>query len=227
MAQPVLTTQGVMRDLALVKQGSYSDVAGDVLDHVLYDYTRFAATTLRANTTFFSVPIGGTFGAGTKGKPETNLTDPGKLPSGQGMLVKEIAIKAKTFFGSTDVDIAIILNALFNIIHSSTFELRIAGREFDLQVPGTIFTPSLAVMGRATVVDATDEITNYGQTLSSGWVKLATPIAIGELVSFNVTQISGSADATTQAILDTASNTLNGQNAELGVLLKGTLVRSK
>lgn len=224
---PVLTTQGVMRDLALVKQGSYSDVAGDVLDHVLFDYSRFAATTLRANTTFFSVPIGGTFGAGTKGKAETNLTDPGKLPSGQGMLVKEIAIKAKTFFGSTDVDTAIILNALFNVIHSSTFELRIAGREFDLQVPGTIFTPSLAVVGRGTVVDATDEITNYGQTLSSGWVKLATPIAIGELVSFNVTQIAGSGDATTQAILDTASNTLATQLAELGILLKGTLVRSK
>ena len=49
-----ITTQGVMRDLALVKQGSYSQVAGDVLDHVLHDFARFAQTTVRATTTFFS-----------------------------------------------------------------------------------------------------------------------------------------------------------------------------
>lgn len=224
---PEITTQGVMRDLALVKQGSYSQVAGDVLDHVLHDYTRFAATTVRATTTFFSVPIGGTFGDGTKGKPETNLIDPGKLPSGQGFLIKEIGIKAKLFQGATDVDTAILLNALINIINASVFEIRIAGREFDLQVPGAIFTPSLAAVGRATMVDATDRVVTYGQLAASGWVKLATPIAIGELVSFNVTQITGSADASTAAILSTASDVLATQEAEMGVLLKGTLVRSK
>lgn len=222
-----ITTQGVMRDLALVKQGSYSQVAGDVLDHVLYDFLRFAATTLRATTTFFSVPIGGTFGDGVKGKPETNLIDPGKLPSGQGFLVKEVGFKVKTFFANTDVDTAIVVNDLFNIINSSVFELRIAGREFDLQIPGSILMPSIAALGRATVVDATDEIASYGQLMANGWVKLATPIAIGELVSFNVTQISGSADSSVQTILNSSSDRLATQEAELGILLKGTLVRSK
>lgn len=222
-----LTTQGVMRDLALVKQGSYSSVAGDVLDHVLYDFARFAATTVRATTTFFSVPIGGTFGDGTKGKPETNLTDPGKLPSGQGFLVKEIGIQSKLYFANTDVDTAIVVNDMMNIVKSSTFELRIAGREFDSQFPGSLLLPVLSALGRATMVDATDRPVSYGMTLSSGWLKLATPIAIGELVSFNVTQITGSADASVQTILNNSSDRLATQEAELGILLKGTLVRSK
>src|SRR4051812_33575108 len=112
-----ITTQSVMRDLALVKQGSYSQVAGDVLDHVVWDFNRFAATTARATTTFFSVPIGGTFGSGTKGKPETNLIDPGKFPSGQGFLIKEIGFKCKFFMVATDVDAVANLSDMINIIN--------------------------------------------------------------------------------------------------------------
>ena len=48
---------GIMRDLELVKAGSYSQVSGDVLDHVLYDQVQFQATTCRANTSFFTTPI--------------------------------------------------------------------------------------------------------------------------------------------------------------------------
>ena len=222
-----ITTQGVMRDLALVKQGSYSQVAGDVLDHVLHDFARFAQTTVRATTTFFSVPIGGTFGSGVKGKPETNLIDPGKLPSGQGFLVKEIGLKAKWFHQAADTNNAILLNDLLTVINASVFEIRIAGREFDLQVPGSIFTPAFMASGLAAMTDATTRPFSFGSTMASGWVKLNTPIAIGELVSFNVSQITGSGDATTAGYLTTASNNLYTANAEMGVLLKGTLVRSK
>ncbi len=145
----------VLEDLNLVKQGSYSQVSGDVLDHVLYDEMLFAATTCRPSTSFFTTPIGGAFGTVTKTKQETNMTDPGKLPAGQGFLIKEIGFNLPIIAVTADNDAAAVMQAIVNILAFSVFEIRIAGREFDLQIPGTMFLPAIASRTNSVIVAAT------------------------------------------------------------------------
>lgn len=218
---------GVMADLQRVKAGSYSQVSGDVLDHVLYDEVLFAATTARASTSFFTTPIGGAFGTVTKTKQETNMTDPGKLPAGQGFLIKEIGFAAPTINVTADNDAGAVMQAFVNILAFSVFEIRIAGREFDLQFPGTMFLPAMMNRSNSVIVAATALQAYSGDYLASGWMKLAAPIILGELVSFSVVHLLGSAVAANQTILNTASDLLATQVAPLQLKLRGTLVRSK
>ena len=217
----------IMADLQRVKSGSYSQVSGDVLDHVLYDQVLFAATTARASTSFFTTPIGGAYGSVTKTKQETNMTDPGKLPAGQGFLIKEIGWSLPTMAMTADNDVAAVMQAIVNILGCSVFEIRIAGREFDLQFPGTMFLPSLASRTNSVYVQATAAPAFSGEYLASGWMKLSAPIILGELVSFSVVHLLGSANAANQVILNTASDVLATQVAPLQLKLRGTLVRSK
>ncbi len=217
----------VLEDLNLVKQGSYSQVSGDVLDHVLYDEMLFAATTCRPSTSFFTTPIGGAFGTVTKTKQETNMTDPGKLPAGQGFLIKEIGFNLPIIAVTADNDAAAVMQAIVNILAFSVFEIRIAGREFDLQIPGTMFLPAIASRTNSVIVAATALPAYSGEYLASGWFKLSAPIILGELVSFSVVQLVGSAVAANTTILNTASDLLATQLAPLQMKLRGTLVRSK
>jgi hypothetical protein len=217
----------LLYDLALVNEGSYSKVSGDVLDHVVYDELLFAQTTARATSTFFTQQIGQAFGAGVKTRNETNLQDSGKLPAGQGMIFREVGFAAKLIVGPTDVDAQTIVAALINLLQFSSFRLQIAGREFDLEFPGTLLLAPIMVRGRGTVVDATDRLSNTGEMLCSGWIPLKLPIVLGELVSFNVTQTTGSPIAANQTILNTASDALFTQVASLQMRIRGTLVRSK
>ena len=222
-----LVTSGVMRDLELIKQGSYSQVSGDVLKHVLYDTLRFTATTARPTSTFFSQQIGQAYGDGVKGKTETNLQDSGKLPAGQGFMIKAISFALRANMVGTELDTNEIFSDFTTLMQNSTFEIRIAGREFDFQFPGTKFFPSVYLGARATIVDATDRPFRAGELMGNGHIKLETPIIIGELVSFNVTQITGNADSSVQTLINAASDGLATQEAELQIRLDGTLVRSK
>lgn len=218
---------GIAQDLQWVKQGSYSQVSGDVLDHVLYDEVLFQATTARASTSFFTTPIGGAFGAVTKTKQETNMSDPGKLPAGQGFVIKEFGIFMPTINVTADNDAAAIMQAFVNVIGFSVFEIAIAGREFDLQIPGSMFLPAMMNRSNGVVIAATSLNAYSGEYLASGWFKLAAPIILGELVSFSVKHLVGSAVAANQTILNTASDVLATQVSPLQLKLRGTLVRSK
>lgn len=218
----------IMADLQRVKAGSYSQVSGDVLDHVLYDSMIFAAITARASTSFFTTPIGGAFtSTTTKTKQETNMTDPGKLPAGQGFLIKEIGWNLPIIAVTVDNDAATVMQAIVNILGFSVFEVRIAGREFDLQFPGTMFLPALTSRTNSVIVAATALQAYSGEFLASGWMKLAAPIILGELVSFSVVHLLGSTVAANQTILNTASDVLATQVAPLQLKMRGTLVRSK
>lgn len=218
---------GIAQDLQWVKQGSYSNVSGDVLDHVLYDEVLFQATTARASTSFFTTPIGGAFGAVTKTKQETNMSDPGKLPAGQGFVIKEFGIFCPTINVTADNDAAAVMQAFVNILGFSVFEIAIAGREYDLQIPGSMFLPAMMNRSNSVIVAATALQSYSGEYLASGWFKLSAPIILGELVSFSVKHLVGSAVAANQTILDTASGVLATQVAPLQLKLRGTLVRSK
>lgn len=226
MGAGAVIPRGAARDLALMSRGSYGN-SGDVQDHTLFDQLLFQNTTVAANRTFFTTPIGGAYGAGVKTFIETNMQDPGKLPNSQSFLIKQMSLAFIPMFVQADVDGASILSSVINIIQGSLFEIKIAGREFDSQKPGTEFLPGFFAAVRSTMVDATDRPIRVGDVIQSGWVKFETPIPLGEMVSFNVTQRTGSAIAALVTILDTASDLLEAQNAALQVRLRGTLTRSK
>lgn len=222
MANPVITKQAA-QDLQLGKNGSYSN-EGNVLQHVVYDNMNFAATTLRQETTFFSVPIGGAYMGGQKTVTETNLREVGKLPNGQTFLIKEISFALIPGIVGADTDVNTVLAAYYNIMQNSVFEIKIAGREYDFQTPGSVFLNPVQVSG---LNSAANGAVPGGDFISTGWVKLnSTPIPVGQLVSFNVIQRSQSGVAAIAAILNTASDALNTQNAQIQCRLRGILTRA-
>jgi hypothetical protein len=219
-------------DDALLDGSTYSRIDRDVLDHILYDRLLFQAATVRPLSNFFTVPIGGAFGAGVKTLTETNMTDPGKLPSGQKFLIKEISLGLiPVLVPPADVDMAAVFQSAANIVQQSIFEINVPGREYDWQNPGTVFYPSHYGIGNSTVIDATNRIARVGDFVNPSWIKLSTPILIGDVngspVSFKISQQTGSAITAINTILNTASALLEAQVAAIEIRLRGTLRRMK
>lgn len=210
--------------------GTYSN-ARDAIRHQIWDTRTIAATP--SDCTFFSQPIGATWATGTKTKVETNLTDSGKLPNGQTILVTRISVALLSHYnmgstGNTTFPKASILaQAYTNIMQSSVFEIRVAGREFDFQVHGRQFLPSLCVNGENA---ATLGSSRHGDTVVSGWIKLdPSPIFLDELVSFQVNQLMTNGD-TTNVYATSLTNScawLAANYCTLQVCLEGFLTRAK
>ncbi len=223
-----IITKGAAEALQLGKNGSYSN-EGNVLQHVLYDNLDFQDTTLRANGTFFTSPVDSTFMGGTKTETQTNIVTAGQLPNTQTFLIKEISFALIPTIVGTELDALAVVAAYINIMQASRFQIKIAGREFDFEAPGSVFHPPIAVNSLNTMVDATNRpVANIGGGyIHSGWVKLAsTPIPIGNLVNFSVRMASSTAAAALATILDTASDVLNTQAAQMQCRLRGVLTRS-
>lgn len=219
---PVIT-KSAAESLQLAKNGSYSN-EGNVLQHVLYDNMNFVTTTLRPETTFFSIPIGGPYVGSTKTLTETNCREVGKLPNGQTFLIKEISFALIPGIVGADTDVNTVLSAYYLIMQNSVFEIRIAGREYDWQAPGSVFLNPIQV---AALNSAANGGLPGGEYISTGWVKLSsTPIPIGQMVSFNVVMKSTSGIAATLALINTASTTLYTQNAQIQCRLRGILTRA-
>jgi hypothetical protein len=216
-------TRDAAESLQLGKHGSYSN-EGNVLQHVLFDVLDFNDAAVRAEGAFFQKPIGSTYMGGSKTNAQTNLFDAGKLPNTQTFLVKDMSIGLIASVAGADTDAKAIVAAFTNIMQASKFELKIAGREYDLQVPGSVFLPSVFVHG----ADVAGDGANIGGSLiSTGWIKLnATPVVIGNMVTFSVNMSTSTASAALLAILNTASDILNTQNAQIQCRLRGVLTRS-
>lgn len=223
MLKQKLYPRSAVQAAQLAAQGSYG-TSGDILDHVWYDQLPFAATTMRPQSTFFAVPIGGAYGSGTKTLAETNMGLQSQLPKSQNFIVEAMGIAGIFMAVGTDVDANTITSALLNIIQASTFSLKLAGREFDLQLPGSIFAPALATTALAS---AANGIAAFGTWSASGWYKLDIPITIESTAQFSVIQQSQSANGTLVTLLNTASDVLATQNAALQIRLKGILTRGK
>lgn len=211
--------------------GSYSN-ARDAIRHQIWDTRSFHGATTISNNTFFSQPIGaGYVNSGTKTKVETNLTDSGKLPNGQTFLVTRISVGLLSNYnmGSTGNSsfpkASILAQAYVNIMQSSVFEIRVAGREYDFQVHGRQFLPSLCVNGEnASGLGSS----RHGDTVVSGWIKLdPSPIFLDELVSFQVTQTIDNGNSSVVSTLNSSVTWLAAQYAGLQVCLEGFLTRAK
>jgi len=166
---------------------------------------------------------------GSKTDTETNITTAGKLPNTQTYLIKEISFALIPMIVAADVNVSDLISAYTNIMQSSRFEIKIAGREYDFQAPGSVFFPPIFANGQSTMVDATTRVASNvgGGFISTGWIKLSsTPIVVGNLVDFSVKMATSASSTALGTILDTASDDLNSQNAQMQCRLRGILTRS-
>lgn len=213
--------------------GTYSN-ARDAIRHQVWDTRSFAGVTTVSDFTYFSQPIGAAYTTGSKTKVETNLTDSGKLPNGQTLLVTRISVALLSQYavGATNAsswpNASIIAQSYVNIMQNSVFEIRVAGREFDFQIHGRQFLPSLCINGYN--AGTAGSVARVGDTIVSGWVKLdPSPIFLDELVSFQVTQNVTNGNTTNVAGTSLLNSVqwLAYNYATMQVVLEGFLTRAK
>lgn len=214
-------TSEALRDIALGKGGSYS-LSRDVLKHNVWD-TMYVGTVAQ-DFTFFSQPIGSAWRANQKTKNETNMLDSGKLPNGQTFLVKRIGVGLIVPEGAAATNAPFIVQAYTNLMQSSVWQLRIAGREFDFECHGRQFLSAVFLSG----ANATNAPYRSGDTIASGWISMEnTPVFIDQLVSFSVNMALGNPDPAVKTQLDTDATLLNGLYATIQCSLEGVLTRAK
>jgi len=219
-----MLTKGAKEALALGQGGTYS-LSRDALKHQIWDTRFFTAATIN-DATFFTQSIGAPWRVGLKTKNETNLSDSGKLPNGQTFLAVRMGIALISAFPYTGLNAADVAQSFINVVQSSVFEIRIAGREFDFQIHGRQFLPSLAINGdNGSVVASTHRV---GDMIASGWVNLnPAPIFIDQLVSFNVAMLFNNPDTNVQLTLQQGLSILAGYYSTMQVTLEGFLTRAK
>jgi len=208
------------QDLHMGTGGSYS-ASRDVIKHWIWD-TRFFGTVISDNV-YFSQPINSTWGAiGPKTKNETNFSDSGKLPNGQTILLKKIRVACISFCGTSATNGAVLAQVYTNILQSSIFEIKIPGREFDLQIQGSAFTPAMSIDSVSTNAQ------RKGDYIASGVINFQdSPIFVDQLVGITVLQTITNADAAVLTVLNAGCGILAGANCKMQVMLEGTLTRAK
>lgn len=224
MAKPVITKK-LADALALGVNGSYSN-EGNALQHTLYD-SALVPAALGGQINFFTQPIGAAYGAGNKTLNDTNLSDPGKLPNGQTFLATAMSLAVKpqadTVAGGASALANDFMAGIYGWISNSIFQIVIAGREFEYQVPGTELLPTIPVAQVGTAAAL-----RVGDYWTSGWTKLnATPVVIGQLVSFQVQMIyAASQTAAINTQVNAAMAEAVTQAPEVQMRLRGYLTRS-
>lgn len=219
-------SQGAMNDIALGRGGSYS-LSRDVIAHNLWDTRYFSSATVDDHT-FFTQPLGAPWVTNNKTINETNVSQAGQLPNGQTFLVKRIGIGLLSSLAAADEDAPDLVQAFINIIQSSVFEIVIAGREYDFQVHGRQFLPSVFVVGDYTDTQNNVAVTRVGDMIASGWIPLRdTPIFIDQLVNFKVTQKWDNPWTGAKSILSANATLLYQHYSRLQVTLEGVLTRAK
>lgn len=216
----------------IMAQGSYGTTR-DVLKHQIWDTRTFAVTP--ADAQMFSQPIGAPWVVGSKTKNETNMTDSGKIPTGQSFLVNEIGVALISAYDPLTTgaitgwkNSALLAQSYINILQNSVFEIRITGREYDFQVHGRQFLPSLSLNGyQASGVGGI--MSRNGDVITGGFIKLApTPIVLDSQVNFSVVQLTSMANTTIQAAAITNSYAqLYYANCTMQITLAGILTRAK
>lgn len=218
-----MLSEGAKYLLGLARGGTYS-TARDALKHRVYDTRFFAAVA--GDATMFLQPIGAPWRAGNKTLTETNMRSAGQLPNGQVLLVTRMGVQMISFFDATAAaNPEVLAQCFIDVMHSSVFEIKIEGREFDYQIHGSEFIPALAVTGNTGAVNITHRVGDFWAT---GWSKLdPTPIIIDQLISFSVIHRLGNPDPAIVTVLNNATTALLAANSVMQVTLEGLLTRAK
>lgn len=216
-------TKEALHAIALGRGGSYG-VSRDIIKHYLYD--GYAVGTTAASYTYFSQPVGAPWKSSfSKTEIETNLQSSSQLPNGQTFLITRIGFKFLSFIDADKTVGEDYVQAYVNLMQSSVVRIKIAGREFDLETPGSNFVPAIAV----TTGTGTDLASHRsGDTISSAFVNLnPTPIFIDQMVTFSVYQQLENPDTNVKTILDANATLLNGTYSVIQCVLEGILTRAK
>jgi hypothetical protein len=217
--QPSLTN-GAVQNLQLQAGGTYGPTK-DANAHRLFDVRSFGA--LANDYTYFVQPIGVAFLGGYKTLNETNMQGNGQLPQGQAFTIRRLGIALINITGATSQIAVDMLRAFNEILASSVFEIKVAGREWDYQIHGRNFLP---MPGQ--VVGTLANGFRVGDEIASGWVSLdPTPIVIGNLVNFSVIQHVQNAVGAITTLLNANSAYLSTYYGLMQVTLDGFLTRSK
>lgn len=213
-------TQNAASDIRASEMGTYGK-SRDVLKHQLWD-SRYFGTTI-TNATYFVQQVGAPWNVGVKTINETNMSDSGKLPNGQRMVIKRMGLGLILPIAPDTALAGQLVQSFINIVQCSVFTIKIEGREFDFQIHGRQFLPAVNVVGISTAAT----VRAAGDYLNNGWADLhPTPITLDYLVGFKVLQeVTPDANNTTRITADFAA--LNGVYASMQVTLEGTLTRAK
>jgi hypothetical protein len=188
--------------LRLMGAGSYSETSLQAKDHTLYDTIPFVvATAISGAVPFFTVPYGSAQLGLTKTEVETNMSEQGKLPAGQNMVVNTISfshIRNNDAGEITDAKTA----AMARIMQGSRVRVLLAGRQFDAEIPGAKFLPP--IMDRAYNA-AASSVSSVGDFTGPNQIVLKTPIPLtniqGAPVNFRLEWLINTSDAAVSAAL--------------------------
>jgi hypothetical protein len=218
-----MLTNQAQENIALGRGGSYS-LSRDALKHQIWDTRQFG--TVAQDFTFFTQPIGSAWRFNsTKTVNETNIMANGTLPNGQTFLVNKMSVGLIAPLTAAVTNTPDLSQAFTDILQSSVFEIKIAGREFEFQLHGTMFLPRTMAMNGDTAGAGVHRI---GDIVCSGIVRLdPTPIFLDQLVNFQVRQILNNPDTRVKTILDAACALLDGVYGTEIIILEGFLTRAK
>lgn len=212
-----VVTKKAVRAAKLMQGGSYGK-ARDIISHVIYDTLPIVSST--PNMRFFSSPQGT-----SKSQQQTNLTDAGKLPTGQEMTIEYLRPHWILNPDAAPEYQATLLASAIKVMQESLVELVIVGRDFELQLPGSYFLPSfMAIDQVASASTNTFSSSRVGDFLAPQAYKLDIPIVLEAQANFYLkfeadTGATGVSTALT-ALAGTAVSKLRWE-------MKGVLKRAK
>lgn len=188
--------------LTLMGAGSYSETSLQAKDHTLYDTLPFVVySSISGAIPFFTTPYGSTQYGLSKTEIETNMTEQGKLPAGQNMVVNTISF-SHIRNNDTGEDTALKTAAFARVMQGSRVRIILAGRQFDAEIPGAKFLPPImdrSVTASASSVSAVGDFTGPNQII------LKTPIPLtniqGAPVNFRLEWLVNTSDVGVQSAL--------------------------
>jgi hypothetical protein len=176
--------------LANMDSGSYG-AGRDMIRHQIFD--KSVVQNLQEEI-FFVEPQGA-----TKDASQTNLRASGQLPEGQSFGAQLLSV-AMVNKGTAD---ALFTQAqrFIEVVQESVIEIQLASREFELQISGHAFFPSLMTVG---IPAASAQATAIGGNTASGSIVCKPEIIISQRVSFRVRMFSPASQATNKTALNSA-----------------------
>lgn len=188
--------------LRLMGAGSYSETSLQAKDHTLYDTVPFVVySAISGPIPFFTVPYGSAQLGLTKTEVETNMSEQGKLPAGQNMVVNTISfshIRNNDAGEATDAK----TSAIARVMQGSRIRILLAGRQFDAEIPGAKFLPPVMDRGYNA---AASSVSSVGDFTGPNQIVLKTPIPLtniqGAPVNFRLEWLINTSDVAVQAAL--------------------------
>lgn len=188
--------------LRLMGAGSYSETSLQAKDHTLYDTVPFVLySAISGPIPFFTVPYGSAQLGLTKTEVETNMSEQGKLPAGQNMVVNTISfshIRNSDAGETTDAKTA----AMARVMQGSRVRILLAGRQFDAEIPGAKFYPPEM---DAALNSLASSVSRVGDFIGPNQIVLKTPIPLtniqGAPVNFRLEWLINTSDVAVQAAL--------------------------